>query len=434
MPKTIRPTLTDNYGLELSCNELSLTHWNRGLTQALSLDNSGIDAFGQALDADPDFALAHAMLGRQQIIQGLSVDGHKSLNNADSKAADLSACQRSQINITLANMRHEPGALDLALEHLYQWPRDILVFSQVAGPFGLMAFSGEPRWQNQCLTLMDQYQRYWPQDSWWYLSTLAFMQAEVGRLSAAETNAEQAWNLSANGNCAHTLSHLHFEQGALDSGLDFIRAWSCEQGRNSDMRHHMFWHQALCELEAGTADKNSLTELYQKILAPEKSSAEPLTTFVDNAALLWRCHIHGIEMPQEVLLQTCRFGDAHFPSSGFVFADLHRAMAALHPDLTEPSDVDKSHTSDLMSSIWSGFALFADGSYPQAADQLQPLLEMTPALGGSNPQRRVVEETWLEACIRAGRNQTALTFLEQRQTCRPSAYDNRLLQALRQRR
>ena len=50
----------------------------------------------------------------------------------------------------------------------------------------------------------------------------AFAGVEIGELKQARDDGEQAWSLCENGNCAHSLTHVHLEAGSLDEGAAFI--------------------------------------------------------------------------------------------------------------------------------------------------------------------------------------------------------------------
>ena len=56
----------------------------------------------------------------------------------------------------------------------------------------------------------------------------------------------------------------------------------------------------------------------------------------------------------------------------------------------------------LLSGLCDGFFAFTRRDYAAACSALQPILKDSVLLGGSNPQRRIVEETYIEACARLG--------------------------------
>ena len=429
----------DSYGLAVSSSGAAFKAWRKGFQASLSFDASGIPELSQAVELDPNFALAHAMLARQQVIHGMRQLGHQSLATALQLLTHTNARETSQIEITANAMRNEASALPLALEHLTQWPLDVFVFGQIVGPFGLFAFSGRQDWQQECLNLLEQYSKKFPSDDWWFLSSQAFALAETGNLQIAERVAEQAWEIAHNGTCAHSLSHVHFEQCALHEGIAFIDHWITKhEGARSDMRHHLMWHQALFNMELGNTSSKSMTQLYLQELDPKVSDPLPLSTYSDNASLLWHCALNEFSMPQQFHQTTHAYGQQHFAQPGFPFADMHTIVitALLEDDqLIEQLTLNLEQIEDqnnrrLLSTLLAGVSAFVKGKYSESAETLKTILVDSICLGGSNPQRRIVEETYLQACLRANKKDAAISVLCQRLQSRASPFDSRLLERL----
>jgi len=403
----------DNYNLDISCaSEAALQAYLAGLEVAKGFDAPGIDELQQATVHDEGFALAHAALARQLQIHGFASEAQE--HSAKSVALKTSTTPREQsaIDVAAASASFSPEALSMARSHIDVYPQDIFVLSYVVGPFGLLAFSGAHDWRSQSLALLQETKTAYPDDDWWHLTARAFAGAEIGELKQARADGELAWSLSETGNCAHSLAHLHFEAGALDEGAAFINDWKVTHGDTSDMRHHLLWHLVLLGREAG-ADAGELMDLYKRELDADISDPMPLTTFSDNAALLWRCKLSGIEVPNKLGKDLVRYADKHYPHCGFAFADIHRVMSvailndpeqrqALLDELRRLSEEQGTELARCMLQFAQGFYAFADADYAAAVTLLQPVLPGSVLLGGSNPQRRIVEETFLAASARAG--------------------------------
>ncbi len=69
--------------------------------------------------------------------------------------------------------------------------------------------------------------------------TVNFLPRSATDFSNSTNDGERAWSLCESGNCAHSLAHVHFEDGALDEGAAFINDWQLLHGDTSDMRHHL---------------------------------------------------------------------------------------------------------------------------------------------------------------------------------------------------
>ena len=106
--------------------------------------------------------------------------------------------------------------------------------------------------------------------------------------------------------------------------------------------------------------------------------------------------------------------DKHYPNGGFVFADVHRICAAalsedqsrmqqLLADFRLRDTERNTATSRYMTVLCDGFFALSEGRAAAAVDLLGPVLDQECLLGGSNPQRRIVQETF-----DAARNKVAI--------------------------
>lgn len=402
----------DHYDLELSCaSEAAQLAYSTGIDTALRFDTSGITELNEAISEDPDFAMAHAALGRQLQIYGLAHEAEHHSQMSVSLKSHATSREKSAIDVIAASMTSAPESLSMALGHIDRYPTDIFVLSQLLGPFGLLAFSGQRHWREQILELLDATRKSYPGDDWWHLTTSGFAKAELGDLQQAREDAERAWLLCESGNCAHSLAHVHFECGAWKEAATFIKDWDDTHGRHSDMRHHLLWHLALLDCERGGIT-DDLIDLYGREFDAAISDPMPLTTFSDNASLLWRCKLAGVVVPDELCEDLQVYAETHYPKFGFTFADIHRVMSvALRNDSEQQQDLlrkltDLSHErgSDVVNCMLEyarGFKAFADEDYAAAVTILDPVISDSVLLGGSNPQRRIIEETFREAQKRA---------------------------------
>ncbi|MGI9200273.1 MAG: hypothetical protein ACR2QL_04390 [Woeseiaceae bacterium] len=389
------PTV-DNYGLEISAaSDAARDSFLQGMDCALSLDHPGIEQLTRTVECDPEFALAHALLARQLFIHGFAPMAQQHMSLAEQLAHTATRREQSTINVLSATLGFNFDALSLAKAHIETWPQDTIVLTLLLGPFGLLAFSGDRQWRQQNMDLLNLVATAFPEDDWWFTSTVGFMSAETGDLATARSMAETALQLRNTGNCAHTLAHVHFEETAIDEGQEFIRDW-CQQYPDSDMRHHMIWHSAMLSLEAG--DTDGLLDLYAGELDAAVCDPMPLETLSDNASLLWRCRLRGLSVPADSCEAMYEYSRRHFPAAGFPFADIHCSMMAAILGIgatkdyrAELANVD-SNVGEVVDRFTRGFYAFADGAYAEAADLLQQSNDSI-FLGGSNPQRRVVEET-----------------------------------------
>jgi len=83
----------------------------------------------------------------------------------------------------------------------------------------------------------------------------------------------------------------------------------------------------------------------------------------------------------------------------------------------------------IVPALCAGTAAFSRGDYDAATDKLAAALPELDRLGGSHAQREILEDTYIVACLRAGRHDKAAERLSTRLARRPSARDHTLLTA-----
>ncbi|MBT8077692.1 MAG: hypothetical protein KJO31_03905 [Gammaproteobacteria bacterium] len=411
----------DAYDLEVSCeNDAAMQAFVRGIDASLRLDTPAIEEFEEAVSQDPEFALARVALGRQKLIHGDRKAARGEYKKALALKERVTPRESAAIDITIEGANVIPQTF----AHVAEYPRDVFVLAQLLSPFGTLAFAGIPDWREQNAALLEETKPAYPEHDWWHTSTRAFVSAENGMLEQALQDGDLAWSISENGNCAHSLAHVHFEAGLLDEGSDFIHSWAEKYADESDMRHHLRWHLCLLDIDKGQ-DIGGQLSVYDRYLAPGIHDAVPLETLADNASLLWRLRLADVEIPQETVDELLDFTEARFPGCGFAFADLHCAMtAAVHPDkdklasqlsaLAEHAEQSRLPVANFVHQCAKSFAAFAAEQYADVVAILEPVLDDNPLIGGSNPQRRIVEETYLEASLRCGQNDKALAILDKR--------------------
>ena len=202
------------------------------------------------------------------------------------------------------------------------------------------------------------------------------------------------------------------------------------------MRHHLIWHLALLDLESGV-DIDEIYEVYDRELDPRVNDPMPLTTLSDNAAFLWRCVLAGRTTSAATIGNLLAYAKTNYAKCGFCFVDVHKAMGtALQADgekhqelLDELHGIAEKRGTQVASSIEifaKSFGAFANHAYEDTVNLLEPVLKDSLLLGGSNPQRRIIEDTYLEACMRSDQYAKAHAILLERNRA-SSSFDQNLL-------
>jgi tetratricopeptide (TPR) repeat protein len=308
------------------------------------------------------------------------------------------------------------------------------------GVFGLLGFSGRLDHHEAQLTLLERLAPHWGED-WWFLTYLGWARIETGAVAAGAREVERALTLNPNNAfAAHARTHGYFESGEADAGAAFIAGWLPGYDRRSQLHCHLSWHLALFELARGQPER--ARALYQDAIRPAVSHAPPLFNLADAASFLWRWRIYGETPPlDEWWNEVMAHAKRHFPRAGVHFADVHAAFveavsgedAALAARIVQLGELDQSGRlpqGAVIPALCAGAAAFAQGDYNAAADKLGAALPELARLGGSHAQREVFEDTYIAACLRAGRRDKAAERLSARLARRPSERDRQWLAAV----
>jgi Tfp pilus assembly protein PilF len=428
--------LTDRFGLTLTTDsQQAAESYIRAVDLMLSA-NAGAEALlDGALDADPDFALAHIARARLCQVQARIPEAKEAATRARGLVERVTPRERGHIE-TIGLVIDGLGAQAMArLEaHVADYPRDALALSPALGVFGLLGFSGRVDHHEAQLALLLRLAPEWDED-WWFLTYLGWARIETGDVAAGAHEVERALALNPhNAFAAHARAHGYYEAGDPESGAAFIEAWLPGYAREGQLHCHLSWHRALFELACGRPEQ--ARALYEDAIRPAVSYAPPLFNLADAASFLWRWKIYG-EMPPlddawgEVTAHAAR----NFPRAGIPFADVHAALAeaagsadaTLATRITQLGELlegGRLPQGAIVPALCAGAAAFARGDYDGAIENLGAALPELARIGGSHAQRELFEDTYIAACLRAGRDDKAAERLSARLERRPSARDS----------
>lgn len=388
-----------------------------------------------AIEADPDFALAHAARARLHAIRAEPLEARTRIAVAGEK---VSACgsvrEQSHVAVlALAIAGESKGALKASLAHAERWPRDAIILGLPLGAFGLLAFSGMADHNQAKVDLCERHAAAFAEDDWWFLTYRGWSLAENGEVSRGRAMLERAIDLRrANANCAHALAHALFEGGAADDAEALIADWLPNYPRSGILHGHIAWHAALVALERGDAD-TALT-IYAGKVRHDVSQGMPINIVSDAASLLWRVEAYGHALPDGLWRDAAGHAYRAFPKAGHAFVDPHMMLleaatgdhAALNQRIAALEDLIAKGAlvaGPVVPTIGRAALAFANGDYRGCAALLDPVSADAARIGGSNAQREVIEDTLLVALIRTGETEKARALLDRRLHRRPSPRD-----------
>jgi hypothetical protein len=427
----------DSYGLPISTSSgAAADAYRRGVELMLSAWPGASQALELSIEADPDFALAHAARSRMHLI-------YAEMPAAREKAAvarklverNGTAREKSHAEIlALTTEGQSAKALQLTLAHLESWPRDALVMSLPLGAFGLFAFSGMAEHDQARVDLCERHARHYD-DDWWFLTHLGWSHTENGSVDVGRRITQRAFDRRReNAHALHALAHAMFEDGSTVDAEELIAGWLPLYDRSGLLYGHVAWHQALLALEQG--DTGRAFTIYSERIQPKVTQAAPLNAMTDGASLLWRLQATGHPVPKEVWLDLAGYAERWFPRTGNSFVDVHMAMLAAMAenrsaleqrlaDLDARRESGRLPAGSVVPDICRAAHAFADENYRECVKILEPASAEVVRIGGSHAQREMIEDTLLIALMKSGEAVKARHLLDGRLHRRPSLRDAR---------
>lgn len=406
--------LTDRYGLALSTSSPGARDaYVEGVDLFLSANFGSEQAFERAIAADPGFALAHAALGRTLQLYSKPDAARRAVVRARELAGSLPRQERA--NVEMLAMLVDPigvPPLKFALEHLTEFPRDVMMLAPCAGVFGLIGFSGRAGREQEQVAQLDALAGVYG-DDWWFLSSHAFALGEVGRLAEARKAIDRAMELyPRNAHGAHVHAHVLYESGEDLAGLAFLREWIVDLPRESQLHCHLAWHIALWSLDLG--DPSEAWHVYLRDVHPGGSWGPPINTLSDSASFMWRAELAGQLRDPVRWRDVAAYAKREFPKAGVTFADVHSALAyALSGDTTahqtlatqlrDRQAAGKLAAGPIVPALADAFGACARADWSEAARTIEPLLGEHERIGGSRAQRDLIEYTLAAALMKTGR-------------------------------
>lgn len=404
----------DRYGLALSTgSQTARDAYVEGVDLFLSANFGSEAAFERAIAADEGFALAHAALGRTLQLYAKPEPAKRAVLRARELAAGLPRQERANVEM-LAMLVDPTGVppLNVAVEHLAEFPRDVMMLAPCAGVFGLIGFSGRAGREQEQVAQLDALAEAYG-DDWWFLSSHAFALGEVGRLAEARRAIDRAQEIyPRNAHGAHVYAHVLYESGEDAAGLAYLKDWMPDFPREAQLHCHLSWHVALWSFELG--DMDAAWQVYLHDVHPGGSWGPPINTLSDAASFLWRSELAGRPRDPKRWLEVAAYAKQEFPKAGVTFSDVHSALAyaassdavaleALTSQLHAREAAGKLAAGPIVPALAETFAACERGNWPEAVRQIEPLMGEHERIGGSRAQRDLIEYTLEHALIKSGR-------------------------------
>lgn len=254
-----------------------------------------------------------------------------------------------------------------------------------------------------------------------------YERSEQAGLAAVAAHPRDVWAI-------HAVVHTYEMQGRFAEGIRFLDARVGDWSGGNYLNVHNWWHYGLYAIEAGAIDR--ALAIYDAVLHNDRSIGAAME-LLDASALLWRIHLAGGEQPK----RWARLADAWAARADgpyYAFNDVHAVMAHLGAGriadaeavvrdrerwLADPHPGVSNHamTAEVGLPVCRALVAFEQGRYPDTVDILVPIRHRLNTFGGSHAQRDAIQQTLVEAALRAHRHDLARTLLSERVNLRPSS-------------
>ncbi|MEO7057137.1 MAG: tetratricopeptide repeat protein [Caldimonas sp.] len=436
-------TLIDGHGLAVSTSSRpALDAVERALWRMMSFYGAPLDDLDAAMNADPAWALPHAM--KAGFLFGLTEpalrsDAFAALATAGRLAGRANERERSHVgalkHLATGDWRgacaswtdlladHPRDALALQWGHLFDFYRgDSAMLQERIG-------RALPTWHAG-----DPLQPY-------VLGLHAFGLEEIGRYGEAEAAGRQALAGTAKVPWAiHAVAHVMEMQGRHGEGQRWMHDWRPDWGAHEGEQRngfagHLGWHEALFALES--LDHDGALAAFDAYLHAD--ATEITLQRLDAVSLLWRLSLHGADVGQrwQALLAGWTLGvdeDADSAAGHSTFNDVHALLALLGAGQTARAEAwlaasiarsgalagwNREVMRDVGAPLMHGLLAFGQGRHDNAAEALMAVRGRLAPIGGSHAQRDVVDQTLLAACARGSHHAAGRALLAQRAAARP---------------
>lgn len=380
------------------------------------------------LAADPDFGLAHCLKG-YLFLMGFRAD---TIGAAKAALADARRCGGTAREIAhAAALAHWAGgdpdrAVAVWDQILRDHPHDILAFRLA---HFLNFWSGRT---DAMLASVLSVERHWSDALPVFGSLLAcrcFAQEEAGYYLEAEHAGREAVRRDPTDLwAAHGVAHVLEMTGRQLEGIAWVEGLESRWQGGNNLKHHLWWHQAMYYLELGDFPK--VLSLYdagfRDLLSPLTGMAPDLYIDVQNASsMLFRLGRHGVDVGDRWVeladKAEARIGDCQ---SAFTLPHWMMALAATGRDkaatamLSAMRDFAQGEqpiarlVAEIALPVTEAARANGQGRHAEAVAQMRPVLGEMYRMGGSHAQQDVLEQVFLDSALKAGADRDARMMIQ----------------------
>lgn len=380
------------------------------------------------LEADPDFGLAHCLQG-YLFLMGFRADA---IGPARAALAQASRCggtdrERAHVQALAHWIEGDPDRSVAVWNHILDdHPHDILAFRLA---HFVNFWSGRPE---AMLASVLSVERHWSDALPGFGSLLAcrcFAHEEAGYYQEAENAGREAIRRDPTDMwAAHGVAHVLEMTGRRLEGISWVEFLQSRWDGGNNLRHHLWWHQALYHLELGDFPK--VLALYdtgfRDLASPLTRGVPDLYIDVQNAAsMLFRLRRLGVDVGDRWVeladKAEARIGDCQ---SAFTLPHWMMALAATGRDRAAEAMLLAMHefgrgeqpiarlVTEIALPVTEAVRANLQGRHAAAVALMRPVIGDISRLGGSHAQQDVLEQVFLDSALHSGAESDAAMMMQ----------------------
>jgi tetratricopeptide (TPR) repeat protein len=380
------------------------------------------------LAADPDFGLAHCLMG-YLFLMGFRADtlGAAHISLAAAKRCGGTARENAHAQALAHWIDGDSDQAVAVWDHiLQQHPHDILAFRLA---HFVNFWSGRP---DAMLASALSVERHWSDALPGFVAILGcrcFAHEEAGHYLEAESAGREAVRRDPTDLwAAHGIAHVLEMTGRRLEGIAWVEGLQSQWHGGNNLKHHLWWHQAMYHLELG--DFAKVLERYdagfRDLGSPLTEMAPDLYIDVQNAAsMLFRLGRHGVDVGDRWIeladKAEGRIGDCR---SAFTLPHWMMALAATGRDEAAAAMLSGMRdfavgerpiarlVAEIALPVTEAVLANGQGRHADAVTLMRPVLGEMYKMGGSHAQQDVLEQVFLDSALKAGAESDARMMLQ----------------------
>ena len=383
----------------------------------------------QALAADPDFALAHALKGYLVMLSSKQANLPVAAAALAAGEAVVRASPRERGHLA-ALAAWQGGHVDQAIVAweaiLAEHPTDLLALRLSHFNYFWLGRMGDMR------ASVERAAAAWSDTTPGFGTLLAmrsFGAEECGDYAVAERAGRRAVELDpADLWGTHAVAHALEMQGRSADGIAWLDGLASNWGAANNMVHHLWWHRALFHLERGETD--TVLALYddriRNLDSPLVRAIPDLYIDIQNAAaLLWRLEHVGVAVGAR-WRELADKSEARIGDHVLIFTLPHYMMALaaegrdaaatrLLDAMQAFAAADQGALAEIVGAVavplTAAVLAHRKGEHARVLTLTLPIRDRIWQLGGSHAQRDVFSQMIVDSAVRAGRLEVARSLL-----------------------